>query len=140
MAEAALVRGTAHPRDFHHCIDDMPYRSLVFTRLDGMKKPLYLVAGCSEPEAGARKALERALKKHGGSCFYCKQAKLDAFTIDHVEPIASGGTDTLQNLVIACKPCNTAKSHKPIEVYNPAAGKTWLTSLHEQIEGRLKRL
>jgi 5-methylcytosine-specific restriction endonuclease McrA len=131
---------TTQPRDFHHCFDTMPYRSLVFTRLDGMGKPLYRVAGSAEGETGARKALERAFKVNGGHCYYCKKSNPTDITIDHVEPLAAGGTDTLQNLVVACKPCNAAKNHKPIEIFNPNAGRAWLEALLKQIQNRLTRI
>jgi 5-methylcytosine-specific restriction endonuclease McrA len=118
----------------------MPYRALVFTRLDGMGKPLYRVAGSAEGEMGARKALERAFKVNGGHCFYCNKSNPPEATIDHVEPIKVGGNDTLQNLVIACKPCNSAKSHTVVDVFNPTAGRAWLEALLRQVEERLKRL
>ena len=137
---AKATATAARPLDYHHCFDAMPYRSLVFTRLDGNNKPLYKVAGSSEHETGARKALEHAFKVNGGHCFYCNKTNLSEITIDHVEPIASGGTDTLQNLVIACKQCNAEKSHKPIELFNPKAGRAWLEAVLLQVEERLKRL
>lgn len=44
------------------------------------------------------------------SCYYCQArvAKKDA-TMDHVVPLGQGGFSSRGNVVIACKPCNTAK-------------------------------
>ena len=35
-----------------------------------------------------------------------------SFTIDHVVPLAAGGTETLDNCRAACRSCNRAKSDK----------------------------
>ena len=39
-------------------------------------------------------------------CYYCGGA---ATEVDHVIPVAKGGTDDRSNLVPACGPCNRAK-------------------------------
>ena len=46
-------------------------------------------------------------------CKYCGVAlQWESSTVDHVVPISKGGTNDLQNLVLACKPCNTRKGNK----------------------------
>lgn len=123
------------------CLDDVPYRMLVFKETNGHGKPLYLVAGSSAGAAGAEKALKAAHRLHGGNCFYCKKrVAADELTIDHAEPSGSGGRDDIQNLLIACKPCNVAKGHKPIELFSPSAGREWLSALLRQVQDRLDRL
>lgn len=42
-------------------------------------------------------------------CVYCKN---EAFCLDHVVPLSRNGTDTIDNLVAACKSCNTSKGSK----------------------------
>lgn len=50
----------------------------------------------------------RELKRlNRGPCFYCGSSK--EITIDHVVAIARGGTDSIGNLVPACKSCNSQK-------------------------------
>src|SRR5687767_4367496 len=106
------------------CLDDLPYRMLVYKETNGHGKPLYLVAGSSAAAAGAEKALKAAHRLHGGNCFYCKKRVATAdVTIDHAEAAGVGGRDEIQNLLIACKPCNLAKGHKPIEHYSAEAGR-----------------
>jgi len=39
-------------------------------------------------------------------------------TIDHIIPRVKGGSDTWENLVTACKPCNQKKSDKTIDEAN----------------------
>ena len=55
-----------------------------------------------------RSALNRraVFARDGGRCQYCGAA---AESIDHVVPRAKGGTHTWENVVAACRPCNTAK-------------------------------
>lgn len=45
-------------------------------------------------------------------CFYCGSTQ--QLTIDHVVAIARGGTDSIGNLVSACKSCNSKKRHLTI--------------------------
>lgn len=55
-----------------------------------------------------RSALNRraVFARDGGRCQYCGST---AESIDHVVPRAKGGTHTWENVVAACRPCNTAK-------------------------------
>ncbi|MEX2658592.1 MAG: HNH endonuclease [Acidimicrobiales bacterium] len=55
-----------------------------------------------------RSALNRraVFARDGGRCQYCGAA---AESIDHVVPRAKGGSHTWENVVAACRPCNTAK-------------------------------
>lgn len=51
------------------------------------------------------------MRRDGNRCIYCgATAKETQLTIDHVIPIALGGTDDLTNLVTACTPCNSGKT------------------------------
>lgn len=47
-------------------------------------------------------------------CTYCGDP---AQTLDHVVPRASGGPDTPENLVPACRVCNGSKSAKTLEAW-----------------------
>lgn len=51
------------------------------------------------------------LKRDGNKCRYCGASSEESpLTIDHVVPVALGGTDDPANLVAACKDCNAGKS------------------------------
>jgi 5-methylcytosine-specific restriction endonuclease McrA len=50
---------------------------------------------------------ERVFAERGMVCTYCGTA--DATEIDHIVPLARGGTDEFENLAPACKPCNCSK-------------------------------
>ncbi|MEU9515888.1 HNH endonuclease [Micromonospora sp. NPDC048169] len=51
------------------------------------------------------------LRRDNHQCRYCGAAAPDApLTIDHVVPVALGGSDDPSNLVTACKDCNSGKT------------------------------
>lgn len=54
---------------------------------------------------------EYLLEKFNRKCFYCgkKNIPLD---IEHIHPKGRGGTSRIDNLTIACRPCNSAKGNK----------------------------
>ncbi|MER6976023.1 HNH endonuclease [Streptomyces carpinensis] len=62
------------------------------------------------------------LRRDGFRCRYCGTTAADAeLTVDHVTPVALGGTDDRSNLVTACGPCNNGKtSTAPDEVVTTA--------------------
>lgn len=50
----------------------------------------------------------------------------NSFTIDHITPIARGGTDTLDNLAAAHRGCNRLKSDKmPATTHARVTDRTW---------------
>ena len=48
-----------------------------------------------------------------GSCSYCGDVD-GPFEIDHIIPWSRGGTHEIENLTLACKPCNRSKGAKTI--------------------------
>jgi hypothetical protein len=51
------------------------------------------------------------LKRDNHTCRYCGASAPDAtLTVDHVTPVALGGTDNPDNLVAACRDCNYGKA------------------------------
>lgn len=51
------------------------------------------------------------LRRDNNTCQYCGATAPDApLTVDHVTPVALGGTDEPTNLVTACRDCNAGKS------------------------------
>lgn len=54
------------------------------------------------------------LRRDGHACRYCGRTAPEVkLTVDHVTPVALGGSDDPSNLVTACEPCNTGKSSVP---------------------------
>ena len=63
--------------------------------------------------AGALVTLTKAqwdavLTLRGNRCVYCGRAGV-RLTQDHVVPLSRGGAHTAENVVPACKPCNSSK-------------------------------
>ena len=57
-------------------------------------------------------------------CEYChasEQWQYVRFTVDHVIPLAQGGTNTLDNLALACFHCNRRKSDR-LTAVDPISG------------------
>ena len=122
-----------------HCLDETPYRMVVYVRPNG-HVPLYQVAGSSAAAMGADKALREAHRIHGGTCFYCRaELRAEQVTIDHAEPKKRGGGNDIQNLLIACGRCNRDKADSPIELFSAEAGREWLGAVLRDVQARLVR-
>ena len=56
--------------------------------------------------------------KSGDRCHYCGVGlNKDNRTIDHIKPKNLGGNNDFDNLVIACKPCNSSKGKYSIDEF-----------------------
>lgn len=69
----------------------------------------------STPTGGPKRVSRRLrfeiFRRDGHRCKYCGATSDDAeLTIDHVVPVALGGTNEASNLVTACRRCNSGKS------------------------------
>lgn len=74
--------------------------------------------GCGKSRSSRTKRRKRTLLfwKQGGKCFYCRNAfPIEKLTIDHLMPLSKGGSGLrIENLVLACSPCNNAKGARLI--------------------------
>ena len=64
--------------------------------------------------------LERIMvyEKMNGHCAYCgTPLKFKEMQVDHVKPFSMGGTNTLDNLLPACRSCNHYKSNCTLESF-----------------------
>jgi 5-methylcytosine-specific restriction endonuclease McrA len=51
-------------------------------------------------------------------CEYCgKQLNMKTATEDHIVAIASGGDDSILNIAVACRSCNSSKQTRPADVF-----------------------
>ena len=58
---------------------------------------------------------EKIRQQAGNRCGYClalQEHVLNVLEIDHILPMAAGGDDSEENLWLACRACNNAKSAK----------------------------
>jgi 5-methylcytosine-specific restriction endonuclease McrA len=56
------------------------------------------------------------IKRRDGRCFYCGRRDLP-LTRDHMIPLTRGGSDAIENIVPACRPCNSAKGTKTTDEF-----------------------
>ena len=56
--------------------------------------------------------VQRQYEAQKGICYYCKCQVDDSYQVDHVIPLARGGSNGPENLVIACANCNQSKGAK----------------------------
>ena len=61
-------------------------------------------------------AKQKVLNKYNGRCSYCG-LKFDTLTLDHIKPVAEGGTWGIYNLRPACYDCNHCRGSRTIEVF-----------------------
>ena len=53
----------------------------------------------------------RLLRKNGPRCYWCHATFLPSqLTLDHLKPRSRGGSNKLENLRLACFPCNNRRS------------------------------
>jgi len=58
---------------------------------------------------------ERARMKSGRKCAYCGSAS--SLSLDHLVPRSLGGSDSADNLVYACRSCNSSKGDRDLLVW-----------------------
>ena len=90
-----------------------------------MSDDFFSIDGLDESAIRAERAKARELRKSRwwqrktapGLCHYCgRRFSYQQLTMDHLVPLSRGGRSTKDNLVPACKECNTRKkSMLPLE-------------------------
>jgi hypothetical protein len=60
---------------------------------------------------------EDVFQRHGRACLYCSAT--ENMAVDHIQPIALGGSNHISNLVPACRSCNSAKGDKDWSEWGP---------------------
>ena len=79
---------------------------------------------------------EYLLHKWQHQCAYCDKKDIP-LEIDHIIPKSKGGSDSVTNLVIACRSCNEKKSNKSLsEFLNKKPEK--ITKINKQLKSPLK--
>lgn len=62
---------------------------------------------------------QAVILRDGAKCVYCADT-VGPFEIDHVLAVANGGGNDLDNLCVACLPCNRSKGAKMLSVWRKA--------------------
>lgn len=56
--------------------------------------------------------IKRQYKAQKGKCFWCGVKVGKTYHVDHIVPLSRGGSNSPENLVIACPACNLSKGDK----------------------------
>lgn len=75
-------------------------------------------------------------KRDGGKCVYC--GSTDLLCLDHLVPLSKGGDNEKDNLVIACKACNSGKGGRMIEESKYSFRSPETLSQYASVKHRLK--
>lgn len=76
-------------------------------------------------EKPKRKAISKKLrfevfKRDSFTCQYCGRKAPDVvLEVDHIKPVAQGGTNTILNLITSCRECNRGKGKKNCQRIRP---------------------
>lgn len=150
MAHGRLIRTTvmdlsrawsSSPRRVAHIIRRLERSQLISVHGSGKARTIFVTASHGSPcgmtvTVGARhnygpgaglwrgpglsaKVRAEVLRRDGFKCSYCGTED-GPFDIDHVKPVALGGSDDLSNLTAACATCNRSKGAKSISEWERA--------------------
>ena len=79
------------------------------------------------------------LERDDHKCRYCGRRAPDVVLhIDHIIPVAKGGTDAPDNLVTACQPCNSGKSDLLIQQIHGVSLSTYRARIRDAREALLE--
>ncbi|MFY7786503.1 MAG: HNH endonuclease [Thermoflexibacteraceae bacterium] len=77
------------------------------TQFLAMPSVIRLFSYVSVPYKGVMLSRQNIFRRDGHKCLYC--GSREDLTLDHVQPRSRGGKTSWQNLVTACKRCNSKK-------------------------------
>lgn len=106
-----------------HPSPDAAYQALRYCRTNGARVDVFFVEGVPGGPFSAPTALRRSARQHGWRCAYrlwCSDQRGE-LSIDHLVPLARGGTDRLHNLRIVCAGCNQRKGGMKLQSFKLVA-------------------
>lgn len=72
--------------------------------------------------------------KMPGHCAYCGcEIELREMQVDHVTPLRKGGTDTLDNMLPACRSCNHYKSTLTVQQFRQMVERMPATLMRDSV-------
>jgi 5-methylcytosine-specific restriction endonuclease McrA len=75
-----------------------------------------------------RRRYRSLLDRDGDNCFWCFERFSDEnpYTLEHMTPIVRGGSNSLENLVLACFWCNGKRSDMPAIEFREWLHENWI--------------
>lgn len=92
----------------------------------------------TERKSLSKKTRFEVFKRDRFTCQYCGSTPPSVvLVVDHVEPVAGGGTDEIDNLVSSCESCNQGKGARPLGVVpeSLAQKSARIVEAEEQLQG-----
>ena len=104
LAARAEVLEEHHDVKIHTVSNEFPVPSIIRLRRNAVRS------------FRVRLVRSNIYRRDNFTCAYCCRRHPENFlSIDHIIPISRGGKRTWENLVTACRPCNSAKGNKTPE-------------------------
>jgi 5-methylcytosine-specific restriction endonuclease McrA len=63
--------------------------------------------------------IEHLYDQQQGKCAYCQCSLQNGYHVDHIVPLARGGSNDPSNLALACASCNKSKGDRLLSEWNP---------------------
>lgn len=94
---------------------DMRYK--YFISLSGLQKSIVREkkAIATKRELISDKLREEVYTRDGRACLKCGEADRSKLSLDHIEPLSLGGSNSKKNLQTLCIKCNVMKGQKKID-------------------------
>lgn len=67
--------------------------------------------------------VDNLFRKQKGCCVYCSKTIWGDYEIDHIMPLALGGSDAKENIQLLCKKCNRKKHAKHPDIFAKEMGR-----------------
>jgi 5-methylcytosine-specific restriction endonuclease McrA len=59
-----------------------------------------------------RKKRNKLIDEYGSRCWWCgRDLPQEQLTLDHLKPTSKGGSNSLENLRLACRECNSSRGN-----------------------------
>ncbi len=94
-----------------------PHNVLKARQKNWRRREKIMCARVEGAEAITASWFETVKERQNHRCAYCSQSL--PLTLDHVIPLARGGKHVRENILAACKPCNSRKSDFLLHEWNP---------------------
>jgi 5-methylcytosine-specific restriction endonuclease McrA len=105
-----------HPAAISEYQQEMAKRRLLRWRLKNHVRRKRLMSDGS-PKRLHPSFIERLYNLQRARCPICRHGLANGYQIDHVVPLAAGGSTAQDNIQLLCVECNQAKWHRPMDVF-----------------------
>jgi 5-methylcytosine-specific restriction endonuclease McrA len=113
--EASRKWREANPEKYHALLKDWYERNPDKVRVNGHRRRARLL---NAPGSHTAQDVRDIYSRQQGRCAYCRIEVGTNYHVDHIQPLAKGGSNNPENLQICCASCNLRKSAKLPEKFS----------------------